>query len=311
MGLLTSKLAIIDPLSNDDWFWLSMKDDNHLNRYIQYHLETVEKKLEKWRPLGYQTPTMRREHDGNMGPKTDDQNQISVELDLPPLPLFTYIVQRASNGNLSFRALVEYEDLESAANYLKTLHKQHTDSPSVLRQYNRKASGIRISSIPFDCIDEADRKCYICYQDLSDYEVVSKRRGEAARQEVEYARVKHTSKTFLMPAGTKGTWVRELINYERSESNSDRWDTMITKDLSSFVYGFISAWYRWENIPHEHGCRGPVKLSCGHFFGFDCISEVCKLFNYFYSLPYSVPVQSCISTRFSYDAFSYLTCLPC
>jgi hypothetical protein len=239
--------GIIDPVSNDEWFYLCTKDDEFLDQYIKGQLKKLaDKGYQFWRPKRYEVP-------------------------------IADLVNLQVSGNEGEGAVLPgYEDVYklewrrvSAMNYLDHLREEH--GKRIRSQIYRDISGIKLKSLPFDHIDKTDLECSICSDQYLDIEPFHQQLREASRQETALANMEIS----MSYPRELDSWPLKLqLHHLFVQTVPDRWDTIVMKEITHFIYGLILGQYRWIGLHRSQvGCKGPVKLSCGHVFGFYCITK--------------------------------------
>lgn len=131
-------------------------------------------------------------------------------------------------------------------------------------------------------IAENHRTCSICAYEMSDTGAFYEKLEKAAKMTFAVSLPKQLDR-----------WALRLITHVREvEHAPDRWEKQFgIKRYRAYIKGLICAQYRWievaQSFGEEEGCVGAVKLSCGHVFGFACITRVSKVSSS------GVPIFSC------------------
>ena len=187
----------------------------------------------------------------------------------------------------SFDEVMVLERLRVAAmRFIDEQEIAHHTLPGVMSQLDPERFGIRLRSVPLNMIDEKDRRCGICLENMMDTEISHSDVFGIAQYETEISQIK---RTFIScPIGEEDPWAMKLKTHLLR--TPDRWDEMVRLELEPFIYSLICAQERWAEISQSlEGCIGPVALSCNHIFGLCCIAQWLVR-----TPPLLLPVQSCL-----------------
>lgn len=167
---------------------------------------------------------------------------------------------------------------KSAIDYMDALRNAHNNDIAIRSQLYREHAGITLETLPLDKIDKEDRTCNICLEQMLDTDVTYKNLRKSSEQEHDASQIERTYISCPGEAGVDNAWEMKMFAHGDLIDNSlDRWNVIVKKELLPFIYGLICATHRdndqFRDDPGLQGCIGPVRLTCGHIFGFSCISK--------------------------------------
>ena len=175
----------------------------------------------------------------------------------------------------------EYEALD----YLDHLYVELQEKDTLKRFIRIEELEIDFLDVSLKNIDKCDQQCSICMEPLHECDLLVRRIEDATDREAALGRKRYTWKD-LPPLFELETWTQRQKAEPGQQlyppSEYKHLDDLVKEDMEDFYYAIASAYYRlvkladtWADEMPESMCQHPAKLSCGHVFGFDCISDVC------------------------------------